>query len=152
MGATYRQIQPAPANVTGSSSSINSDLALQPMVPRLFPQGMPRQNPRGDRSVICSPHHPIRTLSSPVQAVSPKETSLHICQWTGNDDNICGAQITYASVPGHLTVHGVEHMAHNHRLPCRWSGCRLRRDKDMMKRESIVRHVREKHMGYRRTL
>ena len=104
------------------------------------------------RSVTSSPYQPNRTFSLPVRSVSPKETLIHTCQWTRDDGTICGAQIKGATVPQHLTTHGVKNMFSGSPLPCRWLGCRLRRDKYTMTRKSIVRHVRERHLGCKRPL
>ena len=94
----------------------------------------------------------LSTFSLPVQSVSPKETLIHNCQWMKGDGTIYGAQIKGATVPQHLTTHGVKNMFSGSPLPCRWLGCRLRRDKYTVTRKSIVRHVRERHLGCKRPL
>jgi len=62
----------------------------------------------------------------------------------------CGAQITWADLPQHLTTHNIKNIPHDERLSCKWLGCKLRGDKAEMNRENILRHIREKHMGYKR--
>ncbi|KAF8557871.1 hypothetical protein OG21DRAFT_135893 [Imleria badia] len=153
MGTPYQQIQPAPAVVVPDFPSFPSDLALQPTVSGFSPPQVPptRRKPRGDRSVTSSPYHPTRTSSLPVQSVSRKETGT-CCQWVKEDGAVCGAHITLETVPQHLRTHDIENMAHNCLVSCRWLGCRLRGDKAKIKRESIARHVREIHLGSRRTL
>lgn len=147
------QVPPAPTGVVQSSSSVPSALTFQ-NTSYLPPAQVSsaRRDSRWDRSVKSSPYHSTRTLSLPVQSVSHKEEVVQTCQWVGDDGTACGAQITPTSVPQHLITHGVKKLTHDHRLPCRWLGCRLKGDKGEMNRESIVRHVREKHMGCKRTL
>jgi hypothetical protein len=144
MDTSYRQIQHA---LAGSSSSVPSELVLQPVGPRSLP--VPR-NSRGRRSVTSSPYPAIRKPSFPVDSVSPKETVLHTCQWMKDDGTICGEQITGMTITDHLVIHGVTDMPHDRRLLCRWPGCQLRGNKPTVKRESIARHVREKHLGCKR--
>jgi len=179
MRIPHSQMQPAPASVVQSPSPIPSDLALQPPPTRhpirtssfpiqsVSPKEMisptfqwvrdagirapsSRRNSRRSNSVISSPHRPTRTSSAPVQPASPKEMALHICQWVGDDGMPCRAQITRADLSQHLAIHGVKGKAGDHRLSCRWLGCQLRGDRHTIKRESILRHVLEIHMGYRR--
>jgi hypothetical protein len=154
MDTPYRQIHPAPAGVVWSPSSIPSHLASQPAVSR-FPlaQAPPtRRDSWGGPSVPSPPYHriPVRKSSLPVQSVSPKET-VHTCQWMIDDGTPCGAQTTHTMVRQHLrSTHGVKDMARNDLMLCRWLGCRLRGDKVTMNRESILRHVRERHLDCRR--
>ena len=154
MGTCYRQIRP-PAGVAQSSFSAPSDLTFQPMGSHPPSAQVPpiRQNSRGNRSVTTPPYHSIRTPSFPVQSVSPDETEIQTCQWMRDDGTSCGAPITgtVASVSQHLTTHGIKDKASHLRLQCRWLGCRLRGDRDTLKRESMVRHVREKHLGWKRS-
>lgn len=155
MVTPYRQIRPVPSSVVRHPSSIPSDSASRPMVSH-FPraQVLPiRRDSLGSPSFTGSPHHPapVRTFSLPVQSVSPKETVLHTCQWMRDDGTPCGAQITYTTVPQHLrSAHGIKNMARDDPIPCRWSRCRPRGVKDTMNRESLVRHVREKHLFFKR--
>ncbi|KAI9573248.1 hypothetical protein HD554DRAFT_1161425 [Boletus coccyginus] len=123
----------------------------RPFIPSYFAHRLP-PTPRKSRghSVASSPSRPTRTSSLPVQSVSPQVSALHICQWVGDDGMPCGAQITRADLSQHLTTHDIKDKAHDYRLLCRWLGCRLRGDKHMIKRESILRHILERHMGYRR--
>ena len=151
MGTHHQQIPPTPAGVVRGSFSVTSDSGLQRMVSRSPSAQVPptRRTSRGGRSVTSSPYHPNRTFSLP-----PNEAEIRTCQWMGDDGAACGALIpgTVASVSQHLTTHGVKDMAHDYALSCRWLGCRLRGAKITMRRESIVRHVREKHFGCKRSL
>lgn len=145
----HQQIQPTPAPVAAGFPTLPSDVTSRPTVSGFSPQASPtRRKSRGNRFVINSPYPPTRTSSLPVQSVSRTETGAY-CQWVGEDGTVCGGHITSATVSQHLTTHGVVNMTYNHLLSCRWLECQLRRD---MKRESIVRHVRERHLGCKRTL
>ncbi|KAG8220526.1 hypothetical protein J3R82DRAFT_3231 [Butyriboletus roseoflavus] len=147
----YEQILPVFAGLMPSFSSIPSNLAFQPMVPRSPIDRIQRRNSRRGSSITNSPYPPTRTPSLPVPS-SPEEAVSHTCQWMKADGTICGAPITWAGVPKHLTTHGVENMANICRVSCRWLGCRIKGNNDTMNRESIVRHVRKKHLGHRRSL
>ncbi|KAF8420574.1 hypothetical protein L210DRAFT_2253540 [Boletus edulis BED1] len=154
MGIPYQQIQSFPASVVQSPSTVPPYLPLQPMVCRSPLTQVPpaHQNPQGNHSITSSHYHPVRTSSLPVQSASPQEVVLGTCKWMKEDGTVCEAQIAYATVPEHLATHGIKKMTGNFRLECRWLECRLRGDRKEMNRESIVRHVREKHLGRKRTL
>ena len=85
--------------------------------------------------------------STPSSSVLPQGMETYSCQWTQKDGTICGEQITLSTISHHLATHGVRHLSSGSRLLCRWSGCMKG-----MKRESIVRHICEAHLGLRRTL
>lgn len=139
------------SRVTHNFSSIPPGSSTEAMVPRSPTAQIPtRRNSRGSHFITNSPHLPTQTSSLPIQSISPRETVLHTCKWRKDDETICGAPITRLTVSEHLTTHGVERMARDHRLSCRWLGCHLRRGRTTINRESIARHVREKHLGCRR--
>lgn len=102
---------------------------------------------------IREPLHPscyllTQASSLQLQQVSP---GLYKCQWLNDDDTICGRPITWKTVAEHLSTHGIKRMSRSHQLTCRWAGCHLRGGgKATIKRENIVRHVRERHLGGRR--
>lgn len=156
MDTPHQQIHLAPVSVAQSPSSIHSDLASQHMVSRFPPGRVPptRRDTWGAPTVNSSPYHrrPVRKSSLPVQSVSPEETAvLHTCQWMKDDGTPCGGQITHVIAQQHLRyIHSIKNMARGDLIPCRWLGCQLRGDKDTMNRESILRHVREHHLGRKR--
>ncbi|KAG6382130.1 hypothetical protein JVT61DRAFT_773 [Boletus reticuloceps] len=154
MGIPYQQIQSSPTGMAQIPSAVPPYLPFQPMVSRSPQAQVPltHQNSQGNHSITGSPYHPIRTSSLPVQSASPKEMMIGTCKWIGDDGTVCGTQIAYATVPEHLATHGIKKMTGNFRLQCRWLECRLRGDRKEMNRESIVRHVREMHLGRKRTL
>ncbi|KAF8131944.1 hypothetical protein EV363DRAFT_1134491, partial [Boletus edulis] len=154
MGIPYQQIQSFPTSVVQSPSTVPPYLPLQPMVCRSPLTQVPpaHQNPQGNHSITSSHYHLVRTSSLPVQSASPQEVVLGTCKWMKEDGTVCEARITSATVPEHLATHGIKKMTGNFRLECRWLECRLRGERKEMNRESIVRHVREKHLGRKRTL
>ncbi|KIK20602.1 hypothetical protein PISMIDRAFT_578421 [Pisolithus microcarpus 441] len=105
-------------------------------------------------------HHDIGNLS--MHGASPEADHSHIgpskdapaagvacghCGWRDNDGKECGELLTY---PGNLAshfadYHGIRNMASNVAIVCRWCP-----PGEIVKRESIVRHLREHHLGYRR--
>ena len=104
------------------------------------------QNSEESRLVAHSPYDLNRT--SP----HPDQSSPRTCEWVTDDGTKCGAQITLKDIPGHLrATHGIKHLTRNHRILCKWSGCRRRGSTDMMNRECIVRHVREVHLYCKRS-
>ncbi|KAF8420572.1 hypothetical protein L210DRAFT_3654825 [Boletus edulis BED1] len=140
--------------VVQSPSNVPPYLPIQPTVSRSPPAQVPptHRNSQGDHSITGSPYAPIRTSSLPVQSTLPQEVVMDTCKWMKVDGTVCEAQIASATVPEHLATHGIKKMTGNFRLECRWLECRLRGDRKEMKRESIVRHVREKHLRRKRTL
>lgn len=69
------------------------------------------------------------------------------CGWRDNDDKECGELLTY---PGNLAshfaeYHGIKNMASDVPIMCRWCS-----PGEIVKRESLLRHLREYHLGYRR--
>ncbi|KAG6382128.1 hypothetical protein JVT61DRAFT_771 [Boletus reticuloceps] len=154
MGIPYQQIQSSPAGMVQIPSTSLHICRTQPMVSRSPPAQVPltHRNSQGNHSITSPPYRPIRTSSLPVQSASPKEMMIGTCKWIGDDGAICGAQISWTTIPEHLAIHGIKKMTGNFRLQCRWLECRLRGDRKEMNRESIVRHVREKHLGRKRTL
>ncbi|KAI5997428.1 hypothetical protein EDD15DRAFT_2364147 [Pisolithus albus] len=69
------------------------------------------------------------------------------CGWRDTDGKECGELLTY---PGNLAshfadCHGIRKMASDVLIMCRWCS-----PEEIVKRESIVRHLREHHLGYRR--
>lgn len=152
IGTPSEQVLPAFAGSTLKYSYVPSGLELQPMAPRPPTDRVQRRNSRRDSSVTSSPYPPMRTSSLPVQATTFEETAPHICQWVKDDGTLCRGRITRETTSQHLVTHGVVNKRHDDRMRCRWFKCRIKGDKEEMKRESIVRHVREKHLGYRRTL
>ncbi|KAF8557835.1 hypothetical protein OG21DRAFT_130168 [Imleria badia] len=68
------------------------------------------------------------------------------CEWISEDwSTTCGQTITEVTAPKHLAAHGIKNMRKDHIVRCRWQGCLVH-----IKRESIVRHVREAHLGSKR--
>ncbi|KAF9222389.1 hypothetical protein BS17DRAFT_186348 [Gyrodon lividus] len=129
-------------------------------------QGNSRVNhgviPRGTASRVNSttrtpfPNHKVSPYptynASPyanTQATSPEPLSEtpHRCQWREIDGSICGGNITRKTTSEHLVVHGIVKKASNIPIICRWCPD----GREPMKRESIVRHVREAHLGVKRT-
>ena len=147
---TLYQTQPPSASVKRNSSSVLSHLAPQPMVSRPPLTQVPStpRIPRTNRSFSNSSHRPTRTSPWPVSSTSSEQT----CQWRMADGTPCGTPISVTTVPEHLATHGIKNKGHSLPLKCEWLGCRLRKGQETMKRESIVRHVREVHLRFRRTL
>lgn len=133
-------------------SPIPSSLVFQPMVPPPPIESVQRHDLNSWRarscSVASSPHPLIRTSSLPVQATSFGKTVKHFCEWVKDDGTLCAAHITRETISKHLIVHGIKLMPKNMPVRCRWFRCRIKGNKETMNRESIVRHVRETHLGY----
>ncbi|KAH7883376.1 hypothetical protein F5I97DRAFT_233380 [Phlebopus sp. FC_14] len=67
------------------------------------------------------------------------------CRWLHTRGFKCGADISFTTCPAHLVDHGIINLPSSYRLKCMWQGCEL-----TLKRESVVRHVREAHLRIRR--
>ncbi|KAI6002640.1 hypothetical protein F5J12DRAFT_207943 [Pisolithus orientalis] len=92
---------------------------------------IPKKSPRTDRSTGPSTSLP----------TAPKR-----CGWRDNDGKICDMPVTYNNLVHHFAaVHDIKDMAFDAIIECRWC-----RPGNRMKRESILRHLREKHLGYPR--
>ena len=146
MHPPYQQIQLTP-NVVARNYFTPSSPTTQITVPL---SSTTRLHSRGARANQSFPYHPTRASSSPIPSVSPSDTLLHACGWINDDGTFCMESISRLTVSDHLITHGITNMEHDRRISCRWVGCRLRGGKGEMKRESIVRHVREKHLQCRR--
>ncbi|KIJ66133.1 hypothetical protein HYDPIDRAFT_27325 [Hydnomerulius pinastri MD-312] len=70
---------------------------------------------------------------------------MHSCKWRRDDGSLCRGNISWTTCSDHLAVHGIEDMPSMLKITCGWC------DKTV-KRESIVRHVREKHLGVKRVV
>jgi len=90
-----------------------------------------------------------------IQAMVPLSSDMvlhtHICEWINGDGSICMEPISRSTISGHLITHGITKMGHGCRLSCMWRGCRLRGGKPRLTRESILRHIREKHLQHKRS-
>ncbi|KAF9222387.1 hypothetical protein BS17DRAFT_783637 [Gyrodon lividus] len=108
--------------------------------------------PRNSRTICAMRYAPYPTynpLPQPnMRAVLPGQLSEtpHECGWREEDGSICGKSISRTTVPQHLTVHQITDMASNVPIICRW----CRDGRKPIKRESIVRHMREVHLHVRR--
>ncbi|KAI6046959.1 hypothetical protein EDC04DRAFT_2625721 [Pisolithus marmoratus] len=68
------------------------------------------------------------------------------CGWRAGGDKICGILVTYDNLADHLAkIHHIKDMSSDVNIWCRWClpGQRV-------KRKNILRHFREKHLGYPR--
>ena len=67
------------------------------------------------------------------------------CCWVNEDGSICRESISYDCATHLATAHGISKTASRTRVACRWCS-----PPKQMKRESIVRHVREVHLRRKR--
>ncbi|KIJ66137.1 hypothetical protein HYDPIDRAFT_110303 [Hydnomerulius pinastri MD-312] len=107
------------------------------------------QSPRAVSPVPQKLSSAIRTTTSysniRLNHCNSSKTAIHSCEWRHDDGSICGESISFMTCPEHLAVHGIKNMAFNLLINCGWCG-------KPVKRESIVRHVREAHLRVRRTV
>lgn len=135
----YRRLQ------SSTAAQIPSSTSSGPPLSRVVSRPITERNSR--KSPVANPPYHFNQISS-----FAVQSSSRTCEWIKDGGTRCGAQITRATVSEHLTTHGVKGLAYNRLISCGWLGCQLRGGKGKMKRESIVRHVREKHLHYRRAL
>ncbi|KAI6018822.1 hypothetical protein EDC04DRAFT_446780 [Pisolithus marmoratus] len=68
------------------------------------------------------------------------------CGWRDSGDRICGILVTYDNLADHLAeIHSIKDLSSDVEIECRW--CLPGK---MVKRRNILRHFREKHLGYPR--
>ncbi|KAF9232220.1 hypothetical protein BU15DRAFT_67655 [Melanogaster broomeanus] len=82
------------------------------------------------------------------QAATPAhspDTNVYVCEWRENDGPICGKMFTTETLPVHLADHWHQRYASHEPTVCWW--CRAVKT---IKRESILRHVREVHLRLKR--
>ncbi|KAF9230456.1 hypothetical protein BU15DRAFT_69182 [Melanogaster broomeanus] len=99
------------------------------------------RTPRKFRSNTHAPYsiHTAHSHSNVPAVPSRTEANSFQCGWRVTDSSICGELITRDTLPDHLVAHGIVDMAHDEPVTCRW----CREGRKPMKRESIVRHIRE---------
>lgn len=68
------------------------------------------------------------------------------CGWRDNSGRECGAPITYDNLAHHFAAfHGIRNLASDVEITCCWCP-----PGKMVKRENLLRHLREHHLGYQR--
>lgn len=70
------------------------------------------------------------------------------CLWWGTDTLLpCCSLISHDEVPDHFkTVHGIKNKGRKEKILCRWDNCG-----EMIGRHNFVRHIREIHLGSKRS-
>ncbi|KAF9235358.1 hypothetical protein BU15DRAFT_78106 [Melanogaster broomeanus] len=132
-------LQPAPQHYSSSACRTGYSSILQEA---------PRPNFSIIRSGIHTPYSAHIALSSPNGSLPETNPHQTVCGWRLRDGSICGGPITKRTVPEHLAVHhGIKKIASYQLIACRWCPD----GSDLIKRESIVRHVREVHLRLRRS-
>lgn len=81
------------------------------------------------------------TLGSPQVTSQPDRKP---CEWKSNQGGMCGELVGWHCERHLADVHGIADMASNKLVTCGACG-------KGMKRKSILRHFREKHLGFRRS-
>jgi hypothetical protein len=83
--------------------------------------------------------------ATPAHTSSP--SSIHIlgnCRWVDRGGT-CNELLSWKSVSAHLRDRHVVRYGSEQLVTCLWLGC-----SSIMKKESLVRHIRERHLGARR--
>ncbi|KAF9232222.1 hypothetical protein BU15DRAFT_67657 [Melanogaster broomeanus] len=107
-------------------------------------QGTVGRNPSAIRSMAhVTRNSPNGQAATPAHPPSTK--NVYVCEWRERDESICGERFTGETLPDHLADHGITNIASDKPTVCR--SCRPGKK---MKRESILRHVREVHLGLKR--
>ncbi|KAI6139236.1 hypothetical protein BKA82DRAFT_2993061 [Pisolithus tinctorius] len=71
-----------------------------------------------------------------------------LCGWRDDNGTKCGAPITYDCANHFAVVHGVENIARDIKIICRW--CPTKKQRKVI-RKNILRHLREVHLRYSRS-
>ena len=84
--------------------------------------------------------HPGNTVNNH-QSESYAGSHESICEW---DNGSCGWTVDLGEVAKHMSTHHLQpRLPAASLLDCRWKGCRLSKP---IRRDTIVRHIREKHL------
>jgi len=114
-------------------------------------------SPTGQRtqwSYLANPYHPTgETPPSICDAPTPTDSSAPCdrtvrkpCGWRRPDGTLCGAEVTY-QCQGHLAMaHGITKLSGKAPVWCKWC-----RPDHQIKRDGLLRHVREVHLGVPRS-
>ncbi|KAI6018811.1 hypothetical protein EDC04DRAFT_444586 [Pisolithus marmoratus] len=129
-----------------SSLPLNTALLWQQRLPlstadNLYSGGRPSmlvESPMADHSPVVIPN------SSPTAHLFRSHIAGQRCGWTDDDGTVCGNLIMLDDVASHFaTAHGIKNMASDKKVECRWCPPSSRKH---VKRESMVRHLREVHL------
>ena len=74
----------------------------------------------------------------------PAEQRPYICGWEMSSDTVCGIPIIGDLFPVHLRDHHGVVGDNSAKIECKWTKCGRE-----MNKESIVRHVTERHLQYK---
>ncbi|KAI6125576.1 hypothetical protein EDD16DRAFT_423050 [Pisolithus croceorrhizus] len=86
------------------------------------------------------------SMSAPAAYVAHDRTAPKLCGWRDVSGGTCNIPVTYDNMPHHLrTFHGIEGIAANVEIECRWCS-----PPKTLKRKSMVRHCREVHLEHPR--
>ncbi|KAI5997434.1 hypothetical protein EDD15DRAFT_343117 [Pisolithus albus] len=99
------------------------------------------ESPEADNSRTVPP------MNAPAAGVPPNLSAHEYpCGWRVYGGGECGALVTYHSLAHHFAVvHGIRNMASDVEIMCRWCP-----PGTIVKRESLLRHLRERHLRYQR--
>lgn len=82
----------------------------------------------------------------PIRVDPRLSEEVFLCGWQSETGFICGGPVSSSTCLEHLaTVHGMRNMVSTLMVKCGWCS-----DRRLMKRENIVRHIREVHLRVRR--
>ncbi|KAG9313283.1 hypothetical protein JVU11DRAFT_5587 [Chiua virens] len=97
-------------------------------------------------TTVVGPNAPVENLTGTSTGGNHDSISSVVeCRWIQKME-VCDFTLTKQDLKRHLAdCHGIKAMSHNIIVQCRWEGCGK-----SMKRESLLRHIYEKHLGYRR--
>ena len=132
--STYSSVTLTPSSVVPTPSSVAptpSSVALR--------RSTPSNVDRADHTNTYS------NVSYPNPSDDAPDVSTTLCGWVDEHGSVCGEPITYDCVTHLATAHGISKTSPRTRLNCRW--CSPPRH---MKRDSMLRHVREIHLGWKR--
>lgn len=125
VGQGYSQANPpTPSGSDNVSRQMHSSCAVHPTVHPDFFQGFPPPTSTHTSSIMPS----YRIEQKP-------------CGWKGADGNICGKMID-SNCQNHFVVHGIVNLPANVIVTCGWC-----MSDNKMTRGSILRHIREVHLG-----
>ncbi|KAI6095914.1 hypothetical protein F5141DRAFT_623634 [Pisolithus sp. B1] len=98
------------------------------------------------RSPEADHSHTSPSMNAPSADAPRNLTARDCCGWQDNSGRKCGAPVTYDNLAYHFAaLHGIRNLASDAKIICRWCP-----PGKIVKRESLLRHLREHHLGYQR--
>ncbi|KAG9309215.1 hypothetical protein JVU11DRAFT_10929 [Chiua virens] len=143
---SYHSLLPAYAITASSTSKTVSPDSVMNTDSILLANQTELSRPMSAPTTVISPNPPVENLTGTSTGGNHDSISSMVeCRWI-HKIQVCGFALTKENLRRHLVDdHGMKAMSRKTIVQCRWEGCSKR-----MGPKSLLRHIRETHLGYRR--